>query len=104
MVARKQAGKTTILWGDPVFMPVEKDLARFMARKRGRRLKDLALLGLLAERHGFTIGLDAEGLAKLTGIDSVLVNLVDPKKPDEPGPQEAEDDLVGDDFLKQFMS
>lgn len=64
--------KTTILWNDPRCREVELDLQRFKARAVGSRLRQLALLGLLAEGVGFRIEDTAEG-PRLAGGQPVML-------------------------------
>lgn len=64
--------KTTILWNDPRYREVELDLQRFKARAVGSRLRQLALLGLLAEAVGFRIEDTVEG-PRLAGGQPVML-------------------------------
>ena len=65
--------KTTIVWRDDRFRDLEDDIRRFKARAVGARLKELAMLGLLAERVGFRIEMTAKG-AELAGGHTIILN------------------------------
>jgi len=49
----------TVALGSPE-EPLARDLARYKARARGARVRELAILGLALEREGFRLGDDGE--------------------------------------------
>lgn len=91
------------------------DLKNRPARDRGRRLRELALLGLLAERHGFVIGGDNDiaqlaegrgGLKALTpaGPPPAGLSVVPPELPrGGGGPGRAQEAPVDVEALDDFM-
>jgi len=58
--------RSTIGW-EPRDGRLVSDLSRFQARARGRRLKELALLGLVAESRGVRLNEQRTGLIGLPG-------------------------------------
>lgn len=65
--------RSLIEWDDQRDRELLGELARFKARARGRRLKDLALLGLLAERSGCRVVSEGVGGVRLEGVAAPLV-------------------------------
>lgn len=65
--------KTTIVWKDGRYRELEEDVRRFKARAVGGRLKELAMLGLLAERIGFRIEMTPAGPV-LAGGHTIILN------------------------------
>ena len=63
--------RTTIDWEERD-APLVVDLGRFQARARGKRLKDLAMLGLIAEANGIRLDPARSGLAGVGGLTSSL--------------------------------
>lgn len=95
---------TAMRWNATQYRELQKDLARFQRRARGKRLRDLAELGLLAEQRGFVIDRAGES-PRLKAMDSILISKpLDPVQSNsqEQGPDE-ELDPVMQDLLSQFM-
>ena len=95
---------TALRWNARQYRDLQKDLARFQRRARGKRLRDLAELGLLAEQRGFVIDRAGDS-PRLKAMDSILIS-----KPSEPGPTQSNDqdvnedhDPIMQDLLSQFM-
>ena len=65
--------RSLIEWDEQRDRELLSQLEPFKARARGRRLKDLALLGLLAERAGCRVAVDRAGKARLEGVSAPLV-------------------------------
>ncbi len=96
--------KTALRWSATQHLELQADLARFNRRARGRRLKELAELGLLAEQRGFVIDRTGQG-PRLKAMDSILIS-----KPAETSLGQAatadvheEHDPIMQDLLSQFM-
>lgn len=95
--------KTTLRWNTTQFLELQTDLARFKRRARGKRLRELAELGLLAEQRGFSIDRSG-GSIRLKAVDAILIT-----KPLDPSPGLSaavaveEEDAVAQDLLSQFM-
>lgn len=60
--------RSLIEWDDHRDRDLLLQLTQFKARARGRRLKELALLGLLAERAGCRAVVDKDGASRLEGV------------------------------------
>lgn len=60
--------RSLIEWDDVRDRALLQALAPFRARARGRRLKELAQLGALAERAGLRVAYEPTGGAKLEGL------------------------------------
>lgn len=97
--------KTIMAWPANGRCPVFEDLSRRKGPARGKRLRELALLGLAAERDGFGFTLQGDTLL-LTGQDAVLVRLA-PATGDAPRVSEPLMDNAAaartSEFLSQFM-
>lgn len=65
--------RSLIEWDEQRDRELLAQLEPFKARARGRRLKELALLGLLAERAGCRVSVDRAGQARLEGLSAPLV-------------------------------
>ena len=103
-MAKAPLEKTALRWNTTQYRELQEDLARFQRRARGKRLRDLAELGLLAEQRGFLIDRVGER-PRLKAMDSILIS-----KPADPAPPGAQDqdvnedlDPVMQDLLSQFM-
>lgn len=102
MAATGEFPKTTLRWRGGEHEELQTDLSRFKARAIGRRLKELAELGLIAERRGFSVE-RGSGVPRLSAQDAVLVSLA-PQHEEEPtGTGNVFEDLDFDaDMLGQF--
>jgi len=76
--------RTTIQWDELKDRPLIEHLNRFRARARGRRIKELALLGMLAERGGLRLSDKADEI-KLDGAVASLFGATPPS----PAPAES---------------
>jgi hypothetical protein len=103
-MAKAPLEKTALRWNTTQHLELQVDLARFQRRARGKRLRDLAELGLLAEQRGFVIDRAGDS-PRLKAMDSILIS-----KSSEPRPAHAyepdvheDHDPVMQDLLSQFM-
>lgn len=92
--------KTTIVWTGERFREVEKELDRFKARAVGARLRELALLGLLAERAGYRVD-TASGDPTLAGGQPILL-AEPPAEPVAPPVIDEDPDPRASAFTGQF--
>lgn len=108
----KAPAKTTLIWNDVRYRELEADVRRFRARAVGGRLKELAMLGLLAERIGFRIEMTAAG-PELAGGHTIILNPAPgsaaatlPPEHDQTSPLAEEEDLDPRalDFSAQFTT
>ena len=64
---RVRLAEMTVAVGDTM-APLARDLTRFRARARGARIRELALLGLQLEGHGFRLTQDGQVAGPVGGV------------------------------------
>lgn len=91
--------KTALLWNADKHRELQLDLMAHRRRGRGKRVKELAELGLLAERRGFRLERDGDTF-RLTMDDGFLIQV---PAVAEDASHAVADDLISAHLMSQFV-
>ena len=95
--------KTALLWNADKHRELQLDLMAHRRRGRGKRVKELAELGLLAERRGFRLERDGDTF-RLAMDDGFLIQVpAEGSAVTEDASQTVADDPISAHLMSQFV-